>query len=193
MRHPRRPARHLGMIVYMSSVMCPMRGISKCRFWGIAMETSSTCTSAIVPCRDVTRRFWKKSPSTVLTPDQRLEVCEAALLIARQIHYESAGTVEFILDQDSGRFYFLEMNTRIQVEHPVTEMITGLDLIKEQIRIAGGRPAPLFPGGYNHPGTCYRMQDQRRVAGTSVLSFARSDHAMANAGGSPRSRGQPLL
>jgi len=89
------------------------------------------------------RRYQKileESPSTVLTPDQRLEVCEAALLIARQIHYESAGTVEFILDQDSGRFYFLEMNTRIQVEHPVTEMITGLDLIKEQIRIAGGDP-----------------------------------------------------
>jgi len=87
------------------------------------------------------RRYQKileEAPSAALTPDQRLEVCDAALLIARQIRYESAGTVEFILDQDEGRFYFLEMNTRIQVEHPVTEMITGLDLIKEQIRIAGG-------------------------------------------------------
>ena len=89
------------------------------------------------------RRYQKileEAPSAVLTPEQRLEVCEAALLIARRIRYESAGTVEFILDQDEGRFYFLEMNTRIQVEHPVTEMITGLDLIKEQIRIAGGEP-----------------------------------------------------
>ncbi|MCX5837601.1 MAG: acetyl-CoA carboxylase biotin carboxylase subunit [Deltaproteobacteria bacterium] len=89
------------------------------------------------------RRYQKileEAPSTVLTPEQRLEVCEAALLIARRIRYESAGTVEFILDQDEGRFYFLEMNTRIQVEHPVTEMITGLDLIQEQIRIAGGDP-----------------------------------------------------
>jgi len=89
------------------------------------------------------RRYQKileESPSTVLLPDQRRAVCEAALMIARQIRYESAGTVEFILDQDSGRFYFLEMNTRIQVEHPVTEMVTGLDLIKEQIRIAGGDP-----------------------------------------------------
>ena len=89
------------------------------------------------------RRYQKvveESPSTVLSPDQRLAICEAALLIARRIRYESAGTVEFILDQDSGRFYFLEMNTRIQVEHPVTEMVTGLDLVKEQIRIAGGDP-----------------------------------------------------
>jgi acetyl-CoA carboxylase biotin carboxylase subunit len=89
------------------------------------------------------RRYQKileEAPSTVLTPNQRLEVCEAALLIARRIRYESAGTVEFILDQDEGRFYFLEMNTRIQVEHPVTEMITGLDLIQEQIRIAGRNP-----------------------------------------------------
>jgi acetyl-CoA carboxylase biotin carboxylase subunit len=91
----------------------------------------------------VQRRYQKileEAPSAVLTPEQRLEVCEAALLIARRIRYESAGTVEFILDQDEGRFYFLEMNTRIQVEHPVTEMITGLDLIQEQIRIAGGNP-----------------------------------------------------
>jgi len=89
------------------------------------------------------RRYQKileESPSTVLTPQQRSEFFEAALLIARRIDFESAGTVEFILDQDSGRFYFLEMNTRIQVEHPVTEMVTGLDLIKEQIRIAGGEP-----------------------------------------------------
>ena len=89
------------------------------------------------------RRYQKvveESPATVLTPSQREALCGAALTIARRIRYESAGTVEFILDQDSGRFYFLEMNTRIQVEHPVTEMVTGLDLIKEQIRIAGGEP-----------------------------------------------------
>jgi acetyl-CoA carboxylase biotin carboxylase subunit len=87
------------------------------------------------------RRYQKmleEAPCPVLSHDLRKEICQAALVLARQVHYESAGTVEFILDQDKGRFYFLEMNTRIQVEHPVTEMITGIDLVKEQIRIAAG-------------------------------------------------------
>jgi acetyl-CoA carboxylase biotin carboxylase subunit len=65
------------------------------------------------------------------------------VLIAKNIKYESIGTVEFILDQDSGRFYFLEMNTRIQVEHPITEQISGVDLVKEQIGIAAGRPVNI--------------------------------------------------
>jgi acetyl-CoA carboxylase biotin carboxylase subunit len=68
----------------------------------------------------------------------RTQLCRAALEIAAAIGYENAGTVEFILDQDQGVFYFLEMNTRIQVEHPVTELITGVDLVQEQLRIAQG-------------------------------------------------------
>ena len=57
--------------------------------------------------------------------------------------------MEFILDQDEGKFYFLEMNTRIQVEHPVTEMITGVDIVEEQINVANGEKTSLFPGGYS--------------------------------------------
>ena len=89
------------------------------------------------------RRYQKmveEAPSPVLSSDLRAAIVEAALALAHQIQYENAGTVEFILDQDEKKFYFLEMNTRIQVEHPVTEMITGRDLVKEQILIASGRP-----------------------------------------------------
>ena len=89
------------------------------------------------------RRYQKmveEAPSPVVSPELREKICASAVSITRHIKYENAGTIEFILDQDDGQFYFLEMNTRIQVEHPVTEMITGVDLVKEQIRIAAGKP-----------------------------------------------------
>lgn len=91
----------------------------------------------------VQRRYQKmieEAPSPVVPNKLRNALTTAAMTIAKWINYESAGTVEFILDQDTGAFYFLEMNTRIQVEHPVTEQITGIDLIKEQIRIADPQP-----------------------------------------------------
>jgi len=80
----------------------------------------------------------EEAPSPAVSPELREAFCEAAVRIAKQIGYENAGTVEFLLDQDQDRFYFLEMNTRIQVEHPVTEMISGIDLVKEQFRVASG-------------------------------------------------------
>lgn len=88
------------------------------------------------------QKLLEEAPSPVLTPELRTKMGEAAVRVAKAINYVGAGTVEFLLDQ-SGSFYFMEMNTRIQVEHPVTEMITGLDLIAEQIRIAQGEPLSL--------------------------------------------------
>jgi acetyl-CoA carboxylase biotin carboxylase subunit len=83
------------------------------------------------------QKLIEEAPSPALTPELRARMGEAALTAVRAVDYVNAGTVEFLLDTD-GRFYFMEMNTRVQVEHPVTEQITGVDIIKEQIRIASG-------------------------------------------------------
>jgi acetyl-CoA carboxylase biotin carboxylase subunit len=93
----------------------------------------------------IQRRYQKiveESPSPALDAATRAALTAAALRVGEAVGYHSAGTVEFLLDRD-GRFYFLEMNTRIQVEHPVTEMRTGVDLVQLQIRVAAGEPLPL--------------------------------------------------
>jgi acetyl-CoA carboxylase biotin carboxylase subunit len=82
------------------------------------------------------QKLIEEAPCTVLAPGLRAQMAQAALALAHEVGYSSAGTVEFVLDADAGRFYFLEMNTRVQVEHPVTEMIAAIDIVQEQLRVA---------------------------------------------------------
>jgi len=97
------------------------------------------------------QKLVEESPSPAVTGEIRRELTTAALRLCRAAGYENAGTVEFLLDR-AGRFYFLEVNTRIQVEHPVTEMLTGVDLVREQIRIAAGEPLGLSQEGVRSSG-----------------------------------------
>ena len=90
-------------------------------------------------CQRRNQKVLEESPSPIMTPELRGKMGQAALRAAKVYGYYNAGTVEFLVDKDKN-FYFMEMNARIQVEHPVTEMVTGVDLIKEQIRIAMGLP-----------------------------------------------------
>lgn len=101
------------------------------------------------------QKVWEEAPSSALSDKVRDDLCQSAVALARAVGYRGAGTVEYLYDDESGEFYFIEMNTRIQVEHPVTEAITGIDLVAEMIAIGGGAPLSI-------------SQDQVTVRGHSI-------------------------
>ena len=111
----------------------------------------------------------EEAPSPVLAPDLRDSICSAAVRFAREAGYENAGTVEFLLDSD--HYYFLEMNARLQVEHPVTELVTGLDLVQLQLAVAAGEPLPV-------------TQDEVTLRGSAIEAriYAEDEQGMPSGG-----------
>ena len=90
------------------------------------------------------QKVWEEAPAAMLSEGVRKALCDSAVALAKSVGYRGAGTAEYLYDDDNpGAFYFIEMNTRIQVEHPVTELITGIDLVREMLLIAGGTPLRL--------------------------------------------------
>ncbi len=89
------------------------------------------------------QKIWEEAPSAAISPATRAALCESALRLANAVSYRGAGTLEYLYDDETREFFFIEMNTRIQVEHPITEMVTGIDLVKEMLRISLGQPLRL--------------------------------------------------
>ena len=158
--------------------ICRSRAISKSRCWATAAAAPSISASAIARCSAGIRRCWRKAPRPRSTPAQRDRIGEVVAKAMREMKYLGAGTVEFLYED--GEFYFIEMNTRIQVEHPVTEMITDIDLVLEQIRVAAGGELPLAAGGRALPRPRHRMPGQCGEP-VQLPALARQDPALSPA------------
>ncbi len=131
------------------------------------------------------QKLIEEAPSPFMDDDLRELMGSVAVKAAQAVEYVNAGTIEFLVDKDKN-FYFLEMNTRLQVEHPVTEVVTGVDIVAEQIRIARGRQLTLQAGGHSHPRPCSGMPHQRRRSLQQLRALHRAHHTQPGADRSRR-------
>jgi acetyl-CoA carboxylase, biotin carboxylase subunit len=104
------------------------------------------------------QKVWEEAPSPAIDEETRQELCASAVRLAERAGYRGAGTLEYLYDETTGEFFFIEMNTRIQVEHPITEMITGIDLVREMIRIAQGEPLRLTQADVQRRGAAIEVR-----------------------------------
>lgn len=118
------------------------------------------------------QKVLEEAPSVAIGKTLRGQIGEAAVRAAQAVNYENAGTIEFLLDEKSGEFYFMEMNTRVQVEHPVTEFVTGVDIVKEQIRIAAGQELSV-------------TQDEIKISGHAIECRINAENPKFNFAPSP--------
>ena len=124
------------------------------------------------------QKLVEEAPSPVLSEDKRQEMGNAAIRAAKAVNYENAGTIEFIYDLDDNQFYFMEMNTRIQVEHPVTEMVTGVDLVKLQLKVAMGEALPLNKKIFPLTVTLLNFESMLKIL-TKLYAITRQDYPIS--------------
>ena len=117
------------------------------------------------------QKVWEEAPSAVLNEDVRQALCASAVALARSVGYRGAGTIEYLYDDETGAFHFIEMNTRIQVEHPVTEMICGVDLVAEMISIAGGAPLRLSQEAIHRSGHAIEVRLNAEDPANNFMPF----------------------